>query len=679
MEGQILNSCFRASRRKRLTEAWQRSYFLTPSESNGRTFLKSEPQLKSSDSHQLNWIDPIILDFDFIAVENGDFRRVNEFAFSLFPALLIRFEIDNDDSKLVIQRPARKVALQKSDRTITHPNDATTCFGRPRANKLKIKESHPPFVGTYDGAHVKLYVNGALIDSQPLTGAMSDYGRNLRIGAFSNLGGPSSVLPGLVDEVSIYDRALTPTEIQGIFNAGSAGKCSGAPSAPPTTVAAPNPTANAAGWNNSDVNVSFAATDSAGGTAIQEIVYSASGAQTIAATTVSGPTANVNITAEGETTVSYFARDVNGNTEEIKSLSVKIDKTAPVINVSRSPNSNGAGWNNSDVTANYTASDSLSGLNGTSQPSGSFVFATEGANQSHTFTVTDVAGNSSSATIENVNIDKSAPSVNCASADGAWHSADVSIACTAAENISALVNNTDANFTLVTNVAQGTETANAVSDSREVCDIAGNCTTAQPIGGNKVDKKATTITISTPSGGNYLLNQAVTVAYDCADGGSGVATCTGTPANGGLLDTASAGDKTFTVSATDNVGNTASPASANYTVIFGVVALYDQAKSHKLGSSMPIKIRLVDANGVNVSSTTTVVHAVSVIQIGSQASVTMDETGNSTSDLDFRYDGTMGGYIFNLSTKGYSTGTYQINFTAGNGPTIYAVRFQVRE
>jgi hypothetical protein len=533
-------------------------------------------------------------------------------------------------------------------------------------------------VGTYDGAHVNLYVNGVLIDSVAASGLMVDYGRNLRIGAFSNLGGSSSVLPGLVDEVSIYDRALTVTEIQAIHNAGGAGKCQAA-TTPPTTVAAPNPSANAAGWNNADVNISLAATDGAGGTAIQEIVYSASGAQTIAPTTVNGANANLTVTAEGETTLSYFARDVNGNTEEVKTLTVKIDKTAPVINASRSPNSNGAGWNNSDVTANYTASDSLSGLNDNSQPSGSFIFANEGANQAHTFTVTDVAGNSSTATIENVNIDKAAPSVNCDSADGAWHSTDVSIACTATENISSLVNNTDAYFSLVTNVANGTETANASTGSREVCDIAGNCTTTQPIGGNKIDKKAPSITITTPTGGNYLLNQAVTVAYNCVDGGSGVATCSGTTADGGLLDTASAGEKTFTVSATDNAGNTASPAATNYKIIFGLAALYDQSKSHKLGSSVPIKIRLVDANGVNVSSATTVLHAVSVIQIGSQASGILDQTGNSTSDLDFRYDQSVVGYIFNVSTKGYTTGTYQLRFTAGSGPTIYSVQFQVRE
>ena len=35
----------------------------------------------------------------------------------------------------------------------------------------------------------------------------------------------TQTLNGLIDEVTIYDRALSTAEIQAIFNAGSAGKC----------------------------------------------------------------------------------------------------------------------------------------------------------------------------------------------------------------------------------------------------------------------------------------------------------------------------------------------------------------------------------------------------------------------------------------------------------------------
>jgi hypothetical protein len=209
--------------------------------------------------------------------------------------------------------------------------------------------------------------------------------------------------------------------------------------------------------------------------------------------------------------------------------------------------------------------------------------------------------------------------------------------------------------------------------------VAGNCATAGAVGGNKVDKKAPSITIASPTAANYLLNQTVTVDFECTDGGSGVAGCTGTSADGSLLDTASTGAKNFTVNSADNVGNLASPSSVNYTVGFGIQVLFDQTKAHKAGSTVPIKIRLIDVNGANVSSAGRIVHAVSVVQTGSQASTVLEDAGNADPDFDFRYDAQLAGYVFNLQTKGYTTGTYQLNFIAAGGAVIYSVQFQIRQ
>ena len=54
------------------------------------------------------------------------------------------------------------------------------------------------------------------------------------------------------------------------------------------------------------------------------------------------------------------------------------------------------------------------------------------------------------------------------------------------------------------------------------------------------------------------------------------------------------------------------------------------------------------------------------------------DSGNANPDSNFRYDTTLGGYIFNLSTSGLGTGTYTLSFTAGSDPTTHAVQFQVR-
>ena len=283
----------------------------------------------------------------------------------------------------------------------------------------------------------------------------------------------------------------------------------------PTSQAVPSALPNAAGWNNGDLNVSLSATDEVDGSGVKEITYSAVGAQTIAPTTVAGSAVSLAITAEGVTTISYFATDQSGNIESAKSITIKLDKSAP------------------------------------------------------------------------------------------------------------------------------------------------------------------TISVAAPIAGSYLLNQAVTVSYNCADGGSGVSDCTGTIPSGGQLDTASVGAKSFTVTATDLAGNVAAPTSVNYSVKFGIQALFDQTKAHKAGSAVPIKIRLVDAVGSNVSSAGLPVHAVSVIQVSSQASTALDDAGSSNPDFDFRYDPSLGGYIFNLKTTGYGTGAYLLNFAAGGG--TYSVGFQVRQ
>ncbi len=162
--------------------------------------------------------------------------------------------------------------------------------------------------------------------------------------------------------------------------------------------------------------------------------------------------------------------------------------------------------------------------------------------------------------------DATPPQVSCAAADGAWHNSDVTIACTASDVGSGLANSADVNFNLTTNVPVGTETANAVTNSRQVCDMAGNCNTAGPFTGNKVDKKAPTIAIASPTAGaTYGVNAKVAASYACSDGGSGMTSCAGPVANGSLITTSPMGTKTFVVTANDAVGNS-STRSVTYTV-----------------------------------------------------------------------------------------------------------------
>jgi hypothetical protein len=82
--------------------------------------------------------------------------------------------------------------------------------------------------GVYDGASVRLYLNGVLQNSTPWTQGIFPGSVPLSIGSALVSG---SFFGGLIDEPSLYNRALTAAEIQAIYNAGSAGKCA-TPTAP---------------------------------------------------------------------------------------------------------------------------------------------------------------------------------------------------------------------------------------------------------------------------------------------------------------------------------------------------------------------------------------------------------------------------------------------------------------
>jgi hypothetical protein len=95
---------------------------------------------------------------------------------------------------------------------------------------------------TYDGSFLKQYVNGNLDGSAQASGPLSTGPQPLRMGCTSG----GYFFNGRIDELSLYNRALGPTEIQRIFAAGSAGKCF-APSQPVVTVQPTNETVVAGG------------------------------------------------------------------------------------------------------------------------------------------------------------------------------------------------------------------------------------------------------------------------------------------------------------------------------------------------------------------------------------------------------------------------------------------------
>jgi len=66
---------------------------------------------------------------------------------------------------------------------------------------------------TYDGANMRLYVNGVLVSTVAQTGGLSVGNGALKIGGNSVFSG-GEFFHGLIDEVRIYNRALTVDQIQ---------------------------------------------------------------------------------------------------------------------------------------------------------------------------------------------------------------------------------------------------------------------------------------------------------------------------------------------------------------------------------------------------------------------------------------------------------------------------------
>jgi uncharacterized repeat protein (TIGR01451 family) len=88
------------------------------------------------------------------------------------------------------------------------------------------------FAYTYDGTTQQLYLDGASAGSAAATPAIGYDTHPLLIGADIDNESLISFFPGRIDEVAIYNRALSSTEIQSVYGAGTFGKCYAAPAAP---------------------------------------------------------------------------------------------------------------------------------------------------------------------------------------------------------------------------------------------------------------------------------------------------------------------------------------------------------------------------------------------------------------------------------------------------------------
>ncbi len=100
--------------------------------------------------------------------------------------------------------------------------------GKPRGN---ISAPIQPgawyyVVATRDGSGMmSLYIDGQLKGTAEAPGANTTSEAPFTLGAWDDRFGLTELFSGLIDEMSVYNRALSASEVRAIFTAGSAGKC----------------------------------------------------------------------------------------------------------------------------------------------------------------------------------------------------------------------------------------------------------------------------------------------------------------------------------------------------------------------------------------------------------------------------------------------------------------------
>lgn len=424
-------------------------------------------------------------------------------------------------------------------------------------------------------------------------------------------------------------KANTGTCVDNAGNAADGAAVSGInidKTGPTAVLAVTAGTEGDSGWYVSDVTVSTTGNDA-----------------------VSGPvTCTADQTQTAETAGQEFTgscTNAAGLTTDAAPLTVKLDETAPTISAAVFAGTEGDNdWYTSDVTVRYTCDDALSGA--VDCPADTVLDEEGAAVSAATPTVKDEAGNESAASNQvTVKIDKTAPELSGEATTEAntngWYKDDVTVefSCTDATS----------------GVATQPVSPQVISAEGEGQSVSASCTdeagltSDEDVDGINLDKTAPIVTLTTPAeGASYLKNSSVTADWDVSDALSGIdgALTTATAANGTAVGTATTGSFAFTVSATDEAGNTASVTHnySVYTYVYkGQAPINLAKKDFQKASTIPVKFQLL-----NSITNQPVQGPLSTLKVNG---VNAQSSGGSNVGNQFRYDASAQQYIFNLSTK----------------------------
>jgi hypothetical protein len=303
----------------------------------------------------------------------------------------------------------------------------------------------------------------------------------------------------------------------------------------------------------------------------------------------------------GDVTVTVTARDHAGNETVAHSTVTVVDETKPTVTLT-SPADGAVYERDQQVAADYACADEANGSGIDTcvgdVPDGADVDTTTLGEHSFRVTATDHAGNDASAVAHYTVVDVTAPQITVATpSQGAVYDLGQQVAasysCADEAGGSGLASCTG---TVANGAAVDTSSVGQKSFTVSATDNAGN-PASRTVTYTVADRAGPEITLSSPANGAvYGLGDRVLASYSCTDqpGGSGVATCTGTVANGAPVDTSTFGSHTFEVHATDGAGNPATK-TVTYSVVYDFDGFFWPVKNlpavTKWKAGLPVPIR----------------------------------------------------------------------------------------
>ncbi|MCA1721007.1 MAG: PxKF domain-containing protein [Actinobacteria bacterium] len=265
---------------------------------------------------------------------------------------------------------------------------------------------------------------------------------------------------------------------------------------PPRINGSRTPAANSFGWNNDNVAVSFECDDAESG--------------------IAGCTDPVTLSSEGaDLSVDGSAVDNAGNTASAKVDGINIDLTKPSL-TALLPDANAAGWYKGDVSVQWLTGDGLSGIDPATQPANSVVTGEGLSLAAGPVSVSDKAGNSTSASVSGIKIDRTPPQISGGPATqpnaSGWYGGDVIVAFTCADNLSGVA--ACPSDKLISGNGAG---QSVTSDS--AADLAGNVKAGTTVGGINIDglPPSTTADNQCTKTNGYCTGTTATVVLTAAD------------------------------------------------------------------------------------------------------------------------------------------------------------------